>query len=408
MTLTSLPSELHLQILSYLPPSSLYNLLFTCKQLHPIAHQQLWSYLGFLSKVTAENLTSASTSNSNTLNSLSEKEDHYFPNTVTKSKVKQYLLLPSKWKVLINIKSNDGWKLVKGIIFGGFDILFEAELMKTLKDKIETGYLKPQFIEIYLGDTRDHIHALLNPPKDTPLTTALSLFSTIKSSSSTTTTTAPNPLQLSLQLPCYTIPDLESFPLHTLTTLSFGISHPSLNHLFNPSGQILQISKYLTTISSSTTLKSLTITNNAHGIVLQPLENNSPELEQLQKAFTSLKTLYSLKLSYRFFNASLFITPPENVKILCYDDFEVTNDWWYQFSNAELKNVEWLRIGVRWYHSGVTGDNSDARGIGSFKGNKIKRFYWDGYKSFIPKDLVNCVLEANPGLTIKGKGCLSI
>ncbi|KAF3125451.1 hypothetical protein TWF703_010990 [Orbilia oligospora] len=424
MDLTKLPSEIHLQIFSYLPQSCIYNLLFSCKQIYPSAHQQLWSCLGFLSAVTAENASS----NSNNLNayltttSLSRKENlFHFPSTITKSRFNQYLLPPSRWRILIdptlnpnssfNTKNN-GWGLVKRIILGGFDIVFEDELMNTLGEKVEAGDLNPQFIEIYLGDTADHTYALLNPPKNTPLTAALSLFSTINSHANTAllnnsnNTTKYNPPSLTLQIPSSTVLTLDLFPLNTITTLSFGISTTNLNHLFNPASQILQIAEYLTTASSS--LRSLTINNNHNGIVLLPLQQFSSELKALQQAFTNLTALQKLKFSFRFFNASLFISPLENVKVLCYDDFEATKDWWYQLSKAELKNVEWLKVGIRWYHSGISGDNSDAPDVGTFGGKKIKRFYLDGNKGFIPKDLAECVLRVNPGLVENGKGSFGL
>ncbi|KAF3181503.1 hypothetical protein TWF788_006501 [Orbilia oligospora] len=424
MNLTNLPSEIHLQIFSYLPQSCIYNLLLTCKQIYPTAHQQLWSCLGFLSIVTAENASS----NSNNLNAYSskQKEDSFhFPSTITKSRFNQYLLPPSRWRILIDPTLNpnssfntkiNGWGFVKRIILGGFDIVFEDELMDTLREKIEAGDLNPQFIELYLGGkpslndylsyTADHTYALLYPHKNAPLTAALSLFSAINSHTNTAllnnSKTEYNPPSLTLQIPSSTVLKLDFFPLNTITTLSFGISPTNINHLFDPASQILQIAEYLTAASSS--LRSLTINNNHNGIVLLPLQQFSSELKALQQAFTNLKNLTNLKFSFRFFNASLFISPPDNVKVLCYDDFEATKDWWYQLSKAELKNVEWLKIGIRWYHSGISGDNSDAPDVGTFKGKKIKQLYLDGGKSFMPKDLADCVLRVNPGLVEKGKG----
>ncbi|EGX46696.1 hypothetical protein AOL_s00097g444 [Orbilia oligospora ATCC 24927] len=414
MNLTNLPSEIHLQIFSYLPQGCIYNLLLTCKQIYPTAHQQLWSCLGFLSTFTAENTPS----DSNDINaylariSLSRRENFFhFPRIITYSRFNKYLLPPLRWRILIDPNlnpnsssntKNNGWGLVKRIILGGFDVLLEDKLMNALREKIEAGNLNPQFIEIYLGDGLNHTYD--------PLTAARSFFSTINSHANAAllnrNKTEYNPPSLTLQIPSSTALKLDCFPLNTITTLSLGISPSSREDFFNPASQILQIAEYLTTASSS--LRSLTLNNTHNGTVLQPLEQFSSVLEALQQAFTNLTALQKLKFSFRFFNASLFISPPENVRVLCYDDFEATEDWWYQLSKAELRNVEWLKVGIRWYHCGVSGDKSDVPNVGTFSGKKLKCFYLEGNKGSIPKGLADCVLRANPGLVENGKGSFGL
>ncbi|KAK6497567.1 hypothetical protein TWF481_011974 [Arthrobotrys musiformis] len=387
----TLPAEIYLEIFGYLALRDAYNLLFTCKRVYPAAYECLWSYLCF----TASHLgisQSSSADDGGQLTEEDEEESQYFPRTVKDVFPKEYLLPPSKWRLLTDAATVvEGWKYTKGIVLSGFNIIFESDLMRTLREKIESGELKPLVVGIYLGSAQEHIdHPIADPFSDNSMNEFFSLGSTLTPPSPHT-----EPPKIHLQVPSCRYPNLLNFPLSLVTTLSLGLAHPGIAHLFDQTEHIFDLSECL---FACTNLRSLTITNNHTGALLNrlPHPTYSEPLQILQEAFDSLINLTSLRFEYRFLSTEVFIRPPQSVKYLSYESFSVTQGFWRALSSAELENVEWLKINARWQGGLWMTEPHCTPDIGSFAGKNLKYFCLEGEEHFLPGDMADCVLRSNP------------
>ncbi|KAK6357512.1 hypothetical protein TWF718_001821 [Orbilia javanica] len=145
-----------------------------------------------------------------------------------------------------------------------------------------------------------------------------------------------------------------------------------------------------------------------------PIGELQPQLSELQAAITNLKQLKSLELSLMIFHPSFFITPPESVRKLSITQ-KVSIAWWRQFARCPFTNVEELRLYAHhvergyngapstWWSSSDPEANQNDPGDFIFMLNNLamrglKRFTTDCKVYYCPEDLLDLVIQGNPGL----------
>ncbi|KAK6346203.1 hypothetical protein TWF730_010534 [Orbilia blumenaviensis] len=173
-------------------------------------------------------------------------------------------------------------------------------------------------------------------------------------------------------------------------------------------------------------IKQLTaILERASSLELLKLEtiedyNDSPgpieglPLEQLQNSITNLRSLRELEIRRLLFHPSFFVTPPENVKKLTLWHY-VSVAWWKHFTRCPFTKVKELRLrtehALKAYSDGRTDYFSEndveskslAGGaysliLGRLELKSLKLFELYKWECYFPQDLLELVIQNNPGL----------
>ncbi|EGX48707.1 hypothetical protein AOL_s00079g346 [Orbilia oligospora ATCC 24927] len=152
----------------------------------------------------------------------------------------------------------------------------------------------------------------------------------------------------------------------------------------------------------------------------RPLPEDVPALQELTRAFLTLKRLHTLDMRVYLFHPSYFIPVPEAVKTLSlYHVNLYSKAWWIEFSKFPFKNVENLEVFPSEEEFGYifarddyqlgndrdgtlrTPEEIEIKGykLGNVEIRSLKRFkFEDTEKLFLPRDLTLCVLKRNDRL----------
>ncbi|KAK6332618.1 hypothetical protein TWF730_004278 [Orbilia blumenaviensis] len=437
-TITSLPPELHLQILTYLSGGSgsssgsqkrrLHPLLLTSRHFHTLTLPLLWHKIS--STPSERNITfserqrktSSSQSGLLKLGNLVQKVG--MENLKPVRYIKRLVLWPA------DLEEGSLWEVsglfegfARGVTAGvmcveGVDVVIDSEpspqshhLLKTLQLQSQNLNLStnldiswsPNFLPIFLK-TFTTADTDADADTDTP--------SSITSTSITT-----------LRLRCPEDPRSHFSPSKTtppepLTVTITNSTNSTIKTHINPLTTLL--STFTLTLTPHSNLKDLDLSGPESFSHLKPftkiLSPLKPHLTTLQTTILSLHSLKRLRIEGILFHPDFFLIPPKNVRVLIISQ-EVSKNWWITFSNTGLHNITSLTLDISTSYSSSTPtkvpseisifpseEEEEDKGflLGKLEITGLKKFKVNGYNP-VPDDLYALVLRNNKGLNERSR-----
>ncbi|KAK6532990.1 hypothetical protein TWF281_007156 [Arthrobotrys megalospora] len=421
MSLTALSTELLLAIFEFIRFRDAYNLLTTCKLLYPIAREHLWSDLAFTDDtIGAKRPTLFTRSGRDKDEGEDEDEDndddeydgrvrvvkHTIDSNREQQEANRHSLQPREWGRLIEMtKRKDvaaGWDHTKRMAIYGPTLLYRTDFAKMLTGLIESGCLKPRYVYINLcgSDCRDYGFFTSNPyDYDAHADFLLALKSYAGPDSSNISFAirgSHRPLIILEQ------EGLRYFRSELLTFLDLTITLSTEGLEWRKS----QISTTVEYLKTTRNLRSLSLSCRAiQGLNTMAkiyLKDISEELAEFQSAVKNLAKLRKLRIVDSAFYPGFFLTPPDGIRALYYQDYAVTRNWWLELSETPLPNLEWLKLRTREIPPGPWQPGCHDLTLESFACKSLKYFNI-GKKDFStgPRNLVTRVMESNKNLSRK-------
>ncbi|KAF3905827.1 hypothetical protein AA313_de0206340 [Arthrobotrys entomopaga] len=439
MSLSSLPSEILLLILSHLNLKDVFAFLRTCKALYPISHRHLWSTLHLCDRIP---------------NKYKGPPCHPFVHNPANA------IGNDGCKALARaIREFDGGKLgfgyIRGLalepeVFNRSTACMSDGLLKVLGDKISEGEIPVRWVKVSVWDK-------FLETSDDPPTGAERFLKILKNYSETKST---NEFSIILDtnfissISAWFSPKCSIFDLidmEKITSLDlemdvyeggficqhgawFDENDPSTADGEEPGepeepegGDEPSGTEEIPTYTGAGTeqIKDLTrlLTETVNlrvfklyvdwdvGLIFPPIYTMAPLLNPLQSAISRLRTLEWLYLRGLIFHPSFFLTPPKNVRkfqMKC----SVSKSWWMKFAKSPLIGVREFTV---WNRRMVMETQPDGGEYGSLWGNDVLDQFYDfpvgevaveGLKRFwvqegyVPLDLIECIERKNRGVEI--------
>ncbi|KAK6510232.1 hypothetical protein TWF481_004948 [Arthrobotrys musiformis] len=319
MSLETLSPELLFSIFAHLDHASLFNLLLVSKHVHPIAHEELWSSLGF------------------TGNPKSKDAGCRFlrPQSCVRIMSMHYA----------SSSPNLGYRHTKTLGIRAKPVLGDKDLAEMLVAVMNYGGLQPRrlVLDLQLEERITHSREYrVNPTIDftRDLWPSINAYST-------------SSLSLSLSGSLRVIGDfLRAFAPNTgdkVTSLTLTVAGE--DYFEDPNDMV----DALTAVFSQTTnLKHLTLTFTTHPYyhdeedgyeqdeIIWPISRCARSLALLQRKFSALTKLQSLEITGLCIHPSFFLQPPKSLTSLRLNCI-TTPLWWIKFASfnfdTNLKNL---------------------------------------------------------------------
>ncbi|KAK6496355.1 hypothetical protein TWF481_002380 [Arthrobotrys musiformis] len=376
-TLATLSAELLYSILSYLPGEDIYNLLFVCKSIYPIAHKELGSSIGCIGRWAQGSYSRCRCKEKNSFILLRDTNNSEDP-----------------------VRYDQKWESMRGLGICPNSVGNDA-VRELLGELIRSRRLRPRDCVLKFNQWTDAMKVSTEP--------WVSLREYFDSGD------CPQ-LSLLVSIRDYDIPKAFSFidghgDKVTRLSISFSLGHSSFK--YNPATGINQITQILTDLPKLRRLNISLTSERDNYVSTWPLTEHSDSLEKLQLAFDNLENLHSLRINGIFFHPSFFLRVPKSVRFLelkC----TTTPTWWLDFAKYPFENVEELVLFYKpdespWRDQedeksrGIDIDpESHTFNLGPVSISTLKRFSGRA-PLFGPADLLKNILASNKDLGRKHK-----